>query len=223
MNLLRALEIFEWNTLDGHTKTDVKTKYKVLAKAHHPDRGGNTDEFVNLRRAYVLLLEEAPVMEESREIVHLSKDELLKRYQSESNKWQSELNKYVETFHDQTQTIEQAQVKVAEIVVDFETKSKALKDELDGIVSDLEKSHKKSFLSKIFFFWVPASEEDFWSKYYQYVEEYSKKHMDLNVQYFQDMLSVYGDGLNHISKVIDEAEVLLKAEQAPQHKAKHQA
>ena len=45
---LRYLELSSSCTID-----DVETAFSRLVRRHHPDRGGNVDDFVRIRRAYL--------------------------------------------------------------------------------------------------------------------------------------------------------------------------
>ena len=49
-----------WSTLglrSGSSEEQVKQAYRKLAKTHHPDLGGSTDQFVRIQRAYENLLD----------------------------------------------------------------------------------------------------------------------------------------------------------------------
>jgi DnaJ-class molecular chaperone len=37
------------------SQDEITRSYRELASRHHPDRGGDTDTFINIRRAYELL------------------------------------------------------------------------------------------------------------------------------------------------------------------------
>ncbi|MDH3353828.1 MAG: DnaJ domain-containing protein [Chromatiales bacterium] len=40
---------------EGASSTEIRTRYKKLAAEHHPDRGGNRNQFIEIRKAYELL------------------------------------------------------------------------------------------------------------------------------------------------------------------------
>jgi len=50
-----ALKFFNLNSLDGLTIDQIKSKYHILAKKYHPDVGGSSQDFIFLRKCYVLL------------------------------------------------------------------------------------------------------------------------------------------------------------------------
>lgn len=207
MNLARALGIFGWDSLEGFTKRDVKAKYRILAKERHPDRqGGTSKEFVLLRRAYQILLDEAPADVTAREIVSLSKDELVEKVKNDNDRWQTKLSVYTGSINSQATAIERVKVEVQDMIKEFEAEKKRLKKELDAAVEKLEKGFHRNPLSRLLFFWSPANEDEFWEQYNKQVEYYTKKYNELDSQFFRNMLSIYGGGLNEISQIIDEVE-----------------
>jgi hypothetical protein len=48
------------------------------------------------------------------------------------------------------------------------------------------------------------SEEEFWEKYHFEVQKYSRKDAELDVEFFKEMLTTYGGGLNKIANSITE-------------------
>jgi hypothetical protein len=48
------------------------------------------------------------------------------------------------------------------------------------------------------------SEDDFWIKYQEKVDFYTKKHNELDLIFLREMLSIYGEGLNKINEKIKE-------------------
>lgn len=54
MDLIKAKEIFEIN--GNYSDTELKSKYKKLARKYHPDKGGDVKKFQDLKIAYDVLL-----------------------------------------------------------------------------------------------------------------------------------------------------------------------
>lgn len=44
----------------GATKLEIKAKFKKLSLLHHPDKGGDTSKFIQIREAYEELMKESP-------------------------------------------------------------------------------------------------------------------------------------------------------------------
>lgn len=54
MNKVKAMIIL--GLKNGTTRQDVKKAYRRLAKIHHPDQGGNHEDFVKIKKAYDYLM-----------------------------------------------------------------------------------------------------------------------------------------------------------------------
>jgi curved DNA-binding protein CbpA len=55
MNLDQSLALFGLTSLEGQTEDSLKKLYHSLAGKYHPDKGGSSEEFIGLRRAYIYL------------------------------------------------------------------------------------------------------------------------------------------------------------------------
>lgn len=212
MNLHKALKIFALKEVDSLNLEQLKSFYKKLAKEKHPDRSGSDSQFVELREAYLFLygrIKEDEVEKFSKvastSLRELSKDEILDKYYHDTKDLQIKIEEYEESFDGQAETLEQVRSQVEDIIGKFEEKKAKLRSELEIEIAKLEQTYNSNFLRKLFFFLPKMSEDEFWQKYHLKVQKYSRKDSDTDVSFFKEMLSVYGDGLNEISKIIMQA------------------
>jgi hypothetical protein len=49
------------------------------------------------------------------------------------------------------------------------------------------------------------SEEEFWQRYQDKANLYSKKHLELDVAFLREVLTAYGEGLNRIKQSIQDS------------------
>jgi hypothetical protein len=56
MSIQRAYQIFSVKIGDNLTQELINKKYKILAKKHHPDKGGKPEDFQALKEAHKLML-----------------------------------------------------------------------------------------------------------------------------------------------------------------------
>jgi hypothetical protein len=74
--------------------------------------------------------------------------------------------------------------------------------DLEAKISSLEKKFHPSLIKKILFFLPKMSQDEFWDNYNRYVKNYTAKTSELDIEFFKEMLSVYGEGLNSISGTV---------------------
>ncbi len=55
MTLHKALSLFQFASIDSVTTDKIKKRYLDLAQKKHPDKGGSTQEFIELKDAYAYL------------------------------------------------------------------------------------------------------------------------------------------------------------------------
>jgi len=213
MTLSQAQEIFGISSVTAISATELKRLYRDLAKKRHPDtQDGNQKEFVELKEAYIFLAKEMlkhPTVAQSdtRDLKTLSREEMLEKYNQDTAELKNQITLFRSSFERQDDVIHTLKTKVESIVTDFEERKAKLQTELESHIGSLEKNYSGTLLSKIFFFWPKMSENEFWDKYNAGVEEFSQKHAQIDVQFFKEMLEVYGKSLNDISTFVDQAKV----------------
>lgn len=212
----KALKIFNLDSLEGLTSESLKSLYRKQATIKHPDKsGGSGQEFVELREAYLYLLTKikpkkqkhtkAEDEAEEKALKELSKEEILAKYFSETKVLQEKVDSHQLVTTKQIEALETIKSQAEVVMSDFERQKQELKQELEMILEDLEKKVNPGFMKRFFlFFWPKMSEEEFWRRYNIEVNKFSRKDADLDVNFFKEMLGVYGSGLNDIANSITE-------------------
>jgi hypothetical protein len=217
MNYTRALETFELNPTDTLSKEQFQLLYKQLAKKHHPDRSGETKKFVKLREAYDYLLqygtfnkEKKPksqskklVTTDTNSLVFLEKDEIIRRYRVDRSLLEDQIQLYFRSLIEQDEVVGNIKSVVERLVHDYEEEKTKLQLALDAKIQQLEYEYRPSFLKRMFFFLPGMNQTEFWRKYHESIDMYSRKYDALNLSFFRIIISTYGDGLNKITKSLE--------------------
>ena len=205
MDLGNALKIFEITDLDGIDIDNLKFLYKNQAKKKHPDRnGGNSKEFVKLKEAYVILQKEALKNNlngrKTRTLANLTKEELLETYYNDTGKLQFQLN----FLQEQTEeALQDTKSQVEDIIRDFEVKREVAQNEIRKSIEKMREDFNKSLIKKFSFF-LPSVKEQFLQRCGDLIKENSKKQTELDMKFYQTMLTIYGETLNSISEIISQ-------------------
>ena len=205
MNLQRALEIFNLDSLEGLDHKALKSMFKRLAKERHPDQGGSNKDFVHLKEAHLILEKEIKnenVETTGNDLKTLSKEEMLDKYYQDTRTLQVKIEDLQSNINTQAETIDHIKQGAVEVMMEFEDQKKKLKEELDQAVNSLQKEYKSGFFKRLFFFRPKMSEQEFWNAYNHQVHKYVKKNSDLNIELYKVMVSIYGDGLNNIARLV---------------------
>lgn len=211
MDLQKALNIFEIKDLDGMVSKDLKNLYRNHAKSKHPDQGGKTSDFIDLKEAYLLLqskVKKAEISYTSEKLIKsthfdislekLSKEEIIDKYHDVKLK----LTELELAFNQEVQILGSVQQKVQCIVQNFEEEKKRMQKDLDEKIASLENKLSPSLLKRILFFLPKMSEDEFWENYNLHIQNYTVKTSEMDIEFFKEMLSVYGEGLNSISGAV---------------------
>jgi hypothetical protein len=211
MDLQDALIYFGLSSITEVSIAELKAIYRRLAKQKHPDQGGTNTEFVNLRKAFVLLKNElekvGPKNEKTtivtQELAELNKDELIARYYKDTEKLQNQLQVYEKSVADQQIILSNLKEKVQNLVENFNKEKENLQNSVKQEIKDLEKKlNRETFWRRVFFFWPTISKEEFWLEYNNKIQYYTNLNTDLDATFFKSMLSTYGEGLNGMQKNI---------------------
>jgi hypothetical protein len=213
MTLKQALQIFDLEDLSGVTKEDLKSQYKKLAKAKHPDSSGGKDQdFIELQEAFNTLSKYVHTDKGTgKDLTNLSKEEILDKYFEDTKVLQKQISDFKGTFKQQNQIMDEIKSKIEELISDFEEKKAELRADLEKEVSKLEKKYSDGIFKRLLFFIPKMTEEEFWSTYRQQASKYSKKHLELDVEFLKEMLTTYGEGLNKINQSNQTEEVPTKS------------
>jgi curved DNA-binding protein CbpA len=219
MNYSEALKVFSLNSINGITESEFKIMYRKLAREHHPDtNGGNTKNFVKLREAFDYLNEYGSFQEKRKSgrkpkitnpadftaIETLSRDEIVRRYKEDRKVLENQIEVYQDSINSQEDTMLEIKNVVEKLMGDYENEKIKLQANLDGQIRDLESKYKPSFFRRLMFFMPKMSKKEFWSKYNDSIAQYSVRYESLNLSFFKIMVATYGEGLNKISKTLED-------------------
>lgn len=209
MTLQKALEIFNINSLEEISKEEIKKIYRKQAGLKHPDKeGGSSQEFVELRQAYLYILSHYPnkaIKKTGKDLKELSKDEILDKYFHDTRELQVKVDSYENVTNTQIAVLDNVKTEAEDILSRFEQRKSELRKELDKNIAELEKKYNPGFFARLIsLFQNKMSEEEFWEKYHFEVQKYSRKDAELDVEFFKEMLTTYGGGLNKIANSITE-------------------
>ena len=70
LEIIEALQLLSLSK--GVDVTGLKKKYRELAQQHHPDKGGNAEDFAKVHNAYKILLEKGTVYPDIVRLTHKS-------------------------------------------------------------------------------------------------------------------------------------------------------
>ncbi len=215
MNKDKAKKIFKIEgSLDRVSLEDVKKTFRKLALERHPDSStGSQEKFVELKEAFEFLTEIVKnnsskfittIDTDPKNLKTLSKEEVIEKYNKDTETLQNQIQVFQTSIITQSETIEDVKTRVKGLVDEFENKKQLVQEELEVEISKLEKEYKGGLLNKFLFFLPKMSEDDFWLKYQEKVDFYTKKHNELDLIFLREMLAIYGEGLNKISEKIKE-------------------
>ena len=219
MDLQEALIFFGLKAIEEVSLADLKVIYRKLAKEKHPDQGGSNSEFVNLRKAFVLIKNElektGPKATKTtiitQELVELNKDELIAKYYKDTEKLQNQLSVYEESIADQQTILISLKDKVRNLVDNFNKQKGDLQVSVQQEVQSLErKLNRETFWRRVFFFWPAPSSAEFWNEYNAKIQSYTSLNSDLDGKFFKEMLGTYGEGLNGLQNQIQVKEKVAK-------------
>lgn len=211
MDLQDALIFFGLKAIEEVSLAELKTIYRKLAKEKHPDQGGSNSEFVNLRKAFILIKNELekhnPKTSKTtiitQELVELNKDELIAKYYKDTETLQNQLSVYEKSIADQQIILISLKEKVKNLVDNFNFHKQELQSSVQREVLGLEKKlNRETFWRRVFFFWPAPSTSEFWNEYNTKIQSYTSLNSDLDSKFFKDMLGTYGEGLNGLQKEI---------------------
>ncbi len=208
MNFKKALEVFGLSNLSEITSLELKKKYHKLAKHKHPDKkGGSNKEFVELRQAYLIIsaeLEKRKIEKSSggTSLKELTKEEVLDKYYRDTQELKLKIEDFETSFKDQNEALEKLKSEVENIILEFEEEKEEMKKKLNQEITDLEKEYNPNRIRRLLFFLPKKNQTEFWAKYDNKVRKYSKIDSEADLVFFKKMLSVYGDSLNEISKIV---------------------
>ncbi|MEM1312610.1 MAG: hypothetical protein AAGF07_04060 [Patescibacteria group bacterium] len=206
MSLKQALEVFGLDSVSHLDVNGLKSLFKKLAKERHPDQGGSHRDFILLKEAHIILEKEVKSKPASNspnnDLQAFTKEDILERYYKDTRQLQVQIKELKVHFENQAETLDQVTNGTQQLLEKFSKEKEKLKSELDESIIKLEKNYNPSLLQKVLFFLPKLNEKEFWNAYQVEVAQYKKRTADLDNELHRIILSVYGEGLNNIARLV---------------------
>lgn len=229
MNTERALELFNFSTIDALTIQELKKRYRTRAKKFHPDKaGGSKEAFVDLQKAYQYLkklldtaedeltklrkaiIEENMDLEEAeleRRLKVVEKSELLSQLIASEKK----MVVHKEIMKKQAEFLGQTRDLVEELIQEYKDKQSSLRGELTIILEQLEVEYQSNIVQKILFFLPKRDYNEFLERKENLMGKFQTLSHDLENQLSKEIVKMYGTALNHLTNTIEELEYSYEA------------
>ena len=195
MNINQAYSLFGLDSDTNTTLEELKKKYKSLAKNAHPDTdSGEHTNFVKLNQAYTTIKDS--LINETSEQIKTSIDTSIATTDPVTKK---QLKVHRALIDHQQKLISKTETVVKELINEYEDQKVKIDEELKKLLIKLEAKNKPSFIKMV----LGGNNKDFLSR----KEKLNKKHQDikkeLDIDFYQKAVSLYGESLNAISESID--------------------
>lgn len=233
MTLQKALSLFQFTSIDTVTSEQIKKRYLDLAQSKHPDKGGTTGEFIELKDAYTYLkkfvIDDENLKSDFTSYTNHStktsgssnfntnnysnnsvdKDyvrqlELLNTELSDQNKkYYSVLTNYEAMLNKEIEVFNKMNTKLSKIAKDFNVSTAKNKQERDKNIEDLKKQYSPSFKDLINPFQRRIDNEEFLWRQNSIVQEYEDTKQELESNFLNAMVEVYQASFETISEILE--------------------
>jgi len=222
MNMEESLRLFSLPNLDGQSEQTLKKRYHLLAQKYHPDKGGSSEEFIALRKAYVYLrtaiLDPSNSTHKQREKYYREKryydsdssssnatsedsgstnTETINPYKEAYEKAVDQIRQYEDIFNSQVRIINTTNKHIQQRYTSYSSLRDELKSRLDQNLSQLEKRHYRTWWQHV----VPVPKIDRQSYIQQYnelVQTYNATVKDVDEKFMESLLQTYQSGFEQI-------------------------
>jgi DnaJ-class molecular chaperone len=233
MTLQKALSVFEFASIEKVNNDLLKKRYLDLAQSRHPDKGGSTETFIELKEAYAYLkrfLEESDSLNyntyssskstssssssktsNSNQSKSYSIDEEYVRQLESVNAELSEQNKsyysvltnYENILNKQIDVFNKMNSKLAKLANDFNVSTEKNKLERDRNTEELKKQYSPAFKDLINPFQRRIDNEEFMWRQNTIIQDFDEHKQDLENTFLNAMVEVYQASYENISDILE--------------------
>lgn len=231
MTLQKAQSVFQITSIENINSELLKKRYLDLAQNKHPDKGGSTEAFIELKEAYVYLkkfLEESAKVDYSNSSSNASTTyqeesrsnntktsytvdreyvrdlELLNIELTEQNKnYYNVLNNYESILNKQIEVFNKMNIKLSKLATDFNTSTQKNKLERDKQTEELKKQYSPAFKDLINPFQRRIDNEEYMWRQNSIVSEYEEKKQELESNFLNSMVEVYQGSYEVVSEILE--------------------
>lgn len=225
MTLQKAQSVFQITSIENINNELIKRRYLDLAQNKHPDKGGSTEAFIELKEAYAYLkkfLEESAKVDYNnssyqeeprqnntkttynvdrdyvRDLEHLNSEltEQNKNYYTVLNNYENILNKQIEVFNKMN-------IKLSKLASDFNIATQKNKLERDKQTEELKKQYSPAFKDLINPFQRRIDNEEYMWRQNSIVSEYEEKKQELESNFLNAMVEVYQGSYEVVSEILE--------------------
>ena len=211
MDILRALEIMGFTTLEGLTSDMLKARYKERAKEHHPDKnGGDNLRFVDLSNAYTTLKDIVSVQDAMTESMRMEKSARStsehtytatpREEKKDTVAVKNALVLHKKALRKHKEHIEKAKIVVSKVTAEHLHKQEILRHELDLMLAKLRAEYQENWLRKLFVFMPSKNQKNMADREDTLIGRYESIKKELDAEFYHQLVKIYGESLNQIQK-----------------------
>ena len=209
MNLNLALEIFEITSLVGQTESSLKKIYYQKAGIYHPDKGGSSDKFIQLREAYSLLKKALKDpngnYQETQSSNNSSYDQNqgFEAYKQAYQDLQKTTQHYENIFNAQIKTVNNTADYINNLVQTHREESEKRRIVLEQQLANLEKQNTQNWFQYALNI-KKISEQQYFDTYNQLIGTYNEEFHQREEEFNTNLLEGYRQGNAHIIDLLNQ-------------------
>ena len=209
MNLNLALEIFEITSLVGQTESSLKKIYYQKAGIYHPDKGGSSDKFIQLREAYSLLKKALKDPNgnyqetQSSSNSNYDQNQGFEAYKQAYQDLQKTTQHYENIFNAQIKTVNNTADYINNLVQTHREESEKRRIVLEQQLANLEKQNTQNWFQYALNI-KKISEQQYFDTYNQLIGTYNEEFHQREEEFNTNLLEGYRQGNAHIIDLLNQ-------------------
>jgi len=199
-DLAQALDLFGLDNLDNQTEKTLKKLYHKLAFISHPDRGGDSQDFIEIRRAYSTLKE---VLETRYFEGEKNKQGGCIDYKEAYKKSNKIVKKYQEIFNNQIKVINNSSYRINQIIKEYDQDKLSLEMWLEENQEKIKSKYKPVWW-KEFLPGRKITPEEYHYYNSELINLYNEKVREIDDKFISQIINGYKGGFNEIINLLDD-------------------
>jgi DnaJ-class molecular chaperone len=226
MTIQKALEVFGYSNIDKLSAVNVKKTYLELASKKHPDKGGTSEEFVELKDAYTYLKNfventqsgSSETNSKSYSATSGSSSSTKFNYSSDyvnqleyinsqlstqNEKLKKTLKDYEGIFNKQIDIFNNLNDKLTKIANNFNTQTEKNKSQKDKATEELKNQYQPAFKDLIAPFQRRIDKEEYVWRQNNINTEYEDKRKELENNFLNSMVEIYQNNFEDLASLLE--------------------
>jgi DnaJ-class molecular chaperone len=225
MTLQKALSVFGYSDIDSLNLQELKKQYLDMAVKRHPDKGGSSEGFIELKDAYAYLKQFVDSMSgntnsssssnnenektENQKVYGVNKDYVSQleyintRLTDQNEKYKKNLNNYESLFNKQVQIFNHLNEKLTKLANTFNLQSEKNKTTRDKSTEDLKSQYSPAFKDLIAPFQRRIDKEEYIWRLNHITQEFEDKKKELENSFLNSMVEVYQNDFEALAQTLD--------------------